>query len=62
MDEETQAALSMAVHIERPTVTFQAWQIGTSEGSPPITVTCGDAKVWLVAMLKQVQEVMGEAE
>ena len=62
MDDETQVVLSMTVDEERPKVTFQSWEVGTPNGAPPITVTCRDAKVWLTAMLKQVQEILGEGE
>lgn len=62
MDDETHAALSMTIHEERPTVTFQSWEPGTSNGMPPITVSCVDAKVWLEAMLKKVREILGEGE
>jgi hypothetical protein len=57
LDDETQIAISMTVHADSgPTVSFQSWEVGTTNGMTPVTVSLDDAEVWLAAMLEQVRK------
>ncbi len=57
LDDETQAALSMTIHTDSGfAVSFQSWEVGTSNGAPPVTVALEDAEAWLSAMLDKVRK------
>lgn len=56
LDDESQIGISMTIHADAgPTVSFQSWEVGTTNGMVPVTVTLDDAEVWLAAMLDRVR-------
>ncbi len=57
LDDETQVALSITVHPDSGfTVSFQSWEVGTTNGMSPVTVPLDDAEAWLSAMLDRVRK------